>query len=219
MHAFTVAEHVGSAKQHTMNKLSGSYQPGPDHMPANSSSLCSIIWSTITTTLCYCRCQTGKGDRSAANRLSMRRWTRLYCWSYMMQSQNPAKASPSNSLSHFYTALLIRSASEQPALRAILPSSHLHLFSSTSNMPLCQMLAVQLSTPVKLIRVIQQQMLMATYAQLTSSSPCRTVALMVLSVHLLKFRHTDQYSHRHHWQTNLKDKQLHCQQGRLCSNA
>jgi len=48
MHAFTVAEHVGSAKQHTMNKLSGSYQPGPDHMPANPSSLCSIIiWCTI----------------------------------------------------------------------------------------------------------------------------------------------------------------------------
>jgi hypothetical protein len=31
-----------------MNKLSGSYQPGPDHMPANPSSLCSIIiWCTI----------------------------------------------------------------------------------------------------------------------------------------------------------------------------
>ncbi len=30
MHAFTAAQHVGSAKQHTVNKLSGSYQPGPD---------------------------------------------------------------------------------------------------------------------------------------------------------------------------------------------
>ena len=136
-----------------------------------------------------------------------------------MQSQNPAKASLSNSLSHFYTALLVRNASEQPALRAILPSSHLHLISSTSNTPRSQMLAIQLSTPVNLTRVIQQKVLMATYAQLTSSSPCITVVLVVLSVHLLKFRHKDQYSHRYHWQPNLKDKQLRCQQGRLCSNA
>ncbi len=136
-----------------------------------------------------------------------------------MQLQNPAKASPSSSLCHFCTALLIRNANKQAALRASLPSSHLHLFSSTSNMPCSQMLAIQLSTPVDLTTVIQQKLLMATHAQLISSSPYRTVALMVLLVHLLKYWHKNQCSHRHHWQTNLKDKQLHCQQGRLCSNA
>lgn len=134
-----------------------------------------------------------------------------------MQLQNPAKASPSNSFSHFCTALLI---SEQAALQAILPSSHLHLFISTSNMSRSKMLAFQLSTPVDLTRMIQQKLLMARYAQLISSSPYRTVALMVLLVHLLKYRHKDQCSHRHHWwQMNLKDKHLRCQQGRLCSNA
>ena len=136
-----------------------------------------------------------------------------------MQSQNPAKALLSNSLSHFYTALLIRNASKQAALRAILPSSHPHPISGTRNTSRSQMLAFQLSTPVHLTRVIQQKLLMAIYVQLISSSPYRQVALMVLLVHLLKYRHKDQCSHRQHWQTNLEDKQLRCQQGRLCSNA
>ena len=219
MQAFTAAGHRGNANQHTISKLPRRYHPGPDPISANPSSLCLIIWSAIPQLGIHCRCQTGNGDRSAANRLSMRLWTHLYCYSCMMQSQIPARASPSNSSSHFCTALLIRSASEQTAVPAIVPSSHPHLFSSISNVPHSRMLAIQLSTSVDMTRVIQQNLLMVHHAQLISSSPFRTVALMVLSVHLLKYRIKDQCSHRHCWQMNPKNKQLRCQQGRLCSNA